>query len=181
MPEVLSKLSFIERILVSRIRHNCCFVRVALAGHPELGSQKMISHVVVFESPISKVYTVLPPPRDELDEVLAIMFTGPTLPTEEEMERTPLLVRHRNVMDSLKWLCLNHCDYSNVELSEANMSIYLDGKAPVAVVFKDRMGNKVPEGTSVFDNDDADGTMEGPCPVVVHGLIGEYLETKSIR
>ncbi len=180
VPEVLSKLSFVEYILVSHIRHNCCFVRVALAGHPELGSWKMISHVVVFESPISKVYTVLPPPRDELDEVLAIMFTGPILPTEEEMEHTPLLVRHRNVMDSLKWLCLNHCDYSNVELSEANMSTYLDGKAPVAVVFKDRMGNKVREGLSVLDNDDVNGTMEGPCPVVVHGLIGEYLKTKSI-
>ncbi|KAK0433186.1 hypothetical protein EV421DRAFT_1679577, partial [Armillaria borealis] len=105
---------------------------------------------------------------------------GPTLPTEEEMKRTPLLVRHRNVMDALCWLRLNHCDYSDVELSDTNMSTYVDGKAPVAVVYKDREGNKVPEGTSVFDNDDADGTTEGPCPVIVHGLVGEFLETKSL-
>ncbi|PBL04590.1 hypothetical protein ARMGADRAFT_1022969 [Armillaria gallica] len=162
VPEVLSKLSFVER-------------------HPKLGSRKMILHVIAFESPVSKVYSVLPPPHDELDEVLAIMFTGPTLPTKEEMEHTPLLVRHRNVMDSLRWLCLNHYDYSDVELSEANMSTYLDGKAPVAVVYKDRSGNKVPEGMSVFNNDEVDGTTEGPCPVVVHGLIGEYLKTKSIN
>ncbi|KAK0433178.1 hypothetical protein EV421DRAFT_1683688, partial [Armillaria borealis] len=56
VPEVLSKLSFVERILVSRMRHNCCFVHVALAGHPEYGLRKMISHVVAFESPVSKVY-----------------------------------------------------------------------------------------------------------------------------
>ncbi|PBK91903.1 hypothetical protein ARMGADRAFT_1081313 [Armillaria gallica] len=109
------------------------------------------------------------------------MFTGPTLPTEEEIECTPLLVRHCNVMHSLQWLCLNHCDYSDVELSEANMSTYLDGKAPIAVVYKDRSGNKIPKGMSIFDNDEADGTIEGPCPVVVYGLIGEYLETKSIN
>ncbi|PBK94262.1 hypothetical protein ARMGADRAFT_927609 [Armillaria gallica] len=122
----------------------------------------MISHVIAFKSLVSKVYSILPPPCDELDEVLAVMFTGPTLPTEEEMEHTPLLVRHRN-------------------LSEANMSTYLDGKAPITVVYKDRSGNKVPEGTSVFNNDEVDGTTEGPCPVVVHGLIGEYLKTKSIN
>ncbi|KAK0421656.1 hypothetical protein EV421DRAFT_1915977 [Armillaria borealis] len=181
VPEVLSRLSFVERILVSRVRHNCCFVRVALASHPDLGSWKMISHVIAFESPVSKVYDVLPPPRDELDEVLAVMFTRPTLPTEEEMKRTPLLVRHRPVMEALTWLCLNHCDYADVKLSEDNMSTYVDGKAPVAVVYKDREGNKVPEGTSVFDNKKADGTTEGPCPVVVHGLIGEVLESKSLR
>ncbi|PBK94261.1 hypothetical protein ARMGADRAFT_874679, partial [Armillaria gallica] len=36
VPKVLSKLSFVECILVSHIRHNCCFVCIALAGHPKL-------------------------------------------------------------------------------------------------------------------------------------------------
>ncbi|PBK65095.1 hypothetical protein ARMSODRAFT_892228, partial [Armillaria solidipes] len=117
----------------------------------------------------------------ELDEVLAVLFTGPTLPTEEEMKRTPLLVRHRYAMDTLCWLGLNHCDYGDVELSEANMATYIDGKASVAVMYKDCEGNKVPEGMSVFDNEEADGTTEGPCPVVIHGLIGEVLESKSLR
>ncbi|KAK0449813.1 uncharacterized protein EV420DRAFT_1220689, partial [Desarmillaria tabescens] len=173
VPEVLSRLSFIERILVSWIRHSCCFVRVAISGHPELGSRKMILHVVAFESPVSKVYDTLPLPREELDEVLAILFTGLTQPTEEEMKRTPLLVWHCNVMDALGWLQLNHCNYAQVELSEANMSTYIDGEAPMTVVYKNRSSNKVPEGTSIFDNDDADGTTDEPCPVIVHGLMGE--------
>ncbi|KAK0215548.1 hypothetical protein IW262DRAFT_1277345, partial [Armillaria fumosa] len=173
VPEVLAKLSFIKRLLVARVRHSCCFVHVALSGHPELGARKMIAHVVAFESPVSKVYDVLPPPREELDKVLAIMFTGPTTPTEEDMQRTPLLVCHSVMKYALRWLQLNHCDYSNVNISEANMATYVDGKAPVAVVYKDRHTNKVPEAMSVFDNEEADGTTEGPCPVVVHGLVGE--------
>lgn len=181
VPEVLSKLSFVERILVSRVRHSCCFVRVALAGHPTLGSRKMISHVVAFEAPVSKVYSVLPPPRDELDEVLAVLFTGPTEPTEEEMQRTPLLVRHRNIMDSLHWLCLNHCDYQDVEISEENLASYIDSAAPVTLIYNDRKKNKVFEGTSVFDNEESDGTLVGPCPVVVHRLVSEHLDTLSIK
>ncbi|SJL06823.1 uncharacterized protein ARMOST_10165 [Armillaria ostoyae] len=109
------------------------------------------------------------------------MFIGPTLPTKEEMKHTPLLVRHRPVMEALTWLCLNHCDYADVKLSENNMSTYVDGKASVAVVYKDQEGNKVLEGTSVFDNEEADGMTEGPCPVVIHGLIGEVLKSKSLR
>ncbi|KAK0222352.1 hypothetical protein IW262DRAFT_1448326 [Armillaria fumosa] len=128
----------------------------------------MISHVVAFEAPVSKVYDVLPPPQDELDEVLAVMFTGPTLPTEEEMGRTPLLVHHNVVKNALHWLLLNHCDYSHVRFSEENMATYIDDT------------NKVPEGTSVFDDADADGTTKGPCPVMVHSLVGEHLETLSL-
>ncbi|KAK0216367.1 hypothetical protein IW262DRAFT_1299592 [Armillaria fumosa] len=180
VPEVLSQLSFVERILVARVHHSCCFVRVAVAGHPGLGARKMISHVVAFESPVSKVYDVLPPPREELDKVLAVMFTGPTLPTKEEIGHTPLLVRHKVVVDALQWLLLNHCDYSHVSISQENLATYVDGQAPVAIIYKDKLSNKVPEGTSEFDDAEADGTTKGPCPIVVHGLVGEQLETLSI-
>ncbi|PBK59989.1 hypothetical protein ARMSODRAFT_991030 [Armillaria solidipes] len=110
----------------------------------------MISYVIMFEAPVFKIYDVLPPPRDQLDEVLVVLFTGPTLPTEDEMKWTPLLVHHHNV-------------------------------APVTIVHKDQESNKVPEGTSIFDNEEADSTSEGPCPVVVHGLVGEQLDTLSIK
>ncbi|KAK0480900.1 hypothetical protein IW261DRAFT_1335545, partial [Armillaria novae-zelandiae] len=54
--DVLAQLSFVERLLVACMQHSCCFMRVVLAGHPDSGARKMIAHVVVFESPISKVY-----------------------------------------------------------------------------------------------------------------------------
>ncbi len=88
VPKVLSELSFVERLLVSHIQHNSCFVKVAMAssGYPELGSRKMISHVISFESPLAKIYDILPPPKKDIDEVLAILFTGPNKPTEEDLK-----------------------------------------------------------------------------------------------
>jgi hypothetical protein len=100
----LAELRFVEKMLVARVRHNCCFVRVAS------GMRKMTSHVVAFQSPMPKVYQALPPSVDDIDEVLAILFTGPCKPTEKDFERTPLLVRRNHVARALEWLKLNHAD-----------------------------------------------------------------------
>ncbi|KAK0197644.1 hypothetical protein F5146DRAFT_921890, partial [Armillaria mellea] len=177
VPEVLSKLTFAERLLVSKVRHSCCFVKVSLAsaGHPGLGSRKMISHIISFDAPVAKVYNILPPPRMDMDDVLAVLFTGPEKPTEDDMKRTPFLVRQRVVINALEWLLLNHRDYSDVSISHDNMLEYADNSAPVEVVYRRDDNNKVPEGTSVFDMDKSDGTSAGACPVVVHGLVGEQL------
>ncbi|KAF8809210.1 hypothetical protein BYT27DRAFT_7094612, partial [Phlegmacium glaucopus] len=51
VPNVLSNLNYVERLLVARIRHNCCFVKVASSG-----LKKMVAHVIAFESPLPKVY-----------------------------------------------------------------------------------------------------------------------------
>jgi len=75
----------------------------------------MASHVIAFETPISKVYQHLPPPMEDLDEVLAILFTGPCKPTEKDFQRTPLLVRRKQVACALEWLNLNHSDYADLE------------------------------------------------------------------
>jgi hypothetical protein len=54
--------------------------------------KKMKANAILFENPMPKIYQRLPPPVDELDEVLAFMYIGPCMPTEEDLERTPLLV-----------------------------------------------------------------------------------------
>ena len=72
VPNVLSSLSYIERLLAARVRVNSCFIHVASSG-----LRKMASHVIAFESPVPKLYQSLPPPVEDLDEVLAILFTGP--------------------------------------------------------------------------------------------------------
>ncbi|SJL08858.1 uncharacterized protein ARMOST_12229 [Armillaria ostoyae] len=182
VPEVLSKLTFAERLLVSKVRHNCCFVKVSLAsvGHPGLGSRKMISHIISFDTPVAKVYNILPPPRRDMDDVLAVLFMGPEKLTEDDMKRTPLLVRQRVVLDALEWLLLNHRDYSDVCISHDNMLEYVDNSAPVEVVYRRDDTNKVPEGTSVFDMEKSDGTSAGACPVVVHGLVGEQLTAMKL-
>jgi hypothetical protein len=87
VPEELKNLRYVENILVARVRHTCAYVKVAL------GMRKMKANVVAFESPTPKIYTALPLPRDDIDDVLAILFTGPSKPTPEDFAWTPFLVR----------------------------------------------------------------------------------------
>ena len=173
VPKALSELRFIEKLLIARLRHNCCFVRVAS------GMRKMTSHVVAFQAPIRKMYNILPPPVEDLDEVLAILFTGPSKPTTNDFARTPLLVRRNAVAIALEWLELNHADYSDIEISYENLAQYPEDSPPVSVEYKKSADNKYPENTSVFDDEVEDGTQEGDCPFVVHGLTGENLDTMT--
>ena len=174
VPNVLSSLSYIERLLVARVRVNSCFIRVASSG-----LRKMASHVIAFESPVPKLYQSLPPPVEDLDEVLAILFTGPCKPSEKEFERTPLLVRRKKVADALEWLKLNHIDYADLDISYEELNRYPEHVPPVSLHYQHSLTNKVEEGTSVFDDAPDDGVEEGDCPFVVHGLTGDQLTTKS--
>ena len=49
VPEELSCLRYIERMLVARVRHSCCCVRIAS------GMRKMKSNAVAFRTPIPKI------------------------------------------------------------------------------------------------------------------------------
>ena len=176
VPAALSDLRFVERLLVAKVRHNVCFVKVAS------GQRKLISHVVAFESPVHKVYTKLPPPREDMDDVLAILFTGPVRPMKEQYLRTPLLVRHKAVVKALEWLKLNHQDYENLEIDyELLKRDYPEDVPCVSVQYQETLCNKRPESTSVHDQEEKDGTEEGQCPFVVHGVTSEHLETKTTK
>ena len=86
VPDELKSLCFVEKLLIVRIHHTCCYVKFAS------GMRKMKANVIAFQSPISKVYDILPPPCTEMNEVLAILFTGPCKPTESDLSHTPFLV-----------------------------------------------------------------------------------------
>ncbi|KAH7905810.1 hypothetical protein BJ138DRAFT_1017200 [Hygrophoropsis aurantiaca] len=103
VPPELKGLSYVEKLLIARVRHNRCIVRVSSSG-----MHKMIANAISFKHPSHKIYKALPPALEELDEVLAIFFTGPCAPTEEDFRRTPLLVRRSVVARALEWLKLNH-------------------------------------------------------------------------
>ena len=175
VPEVLSCLTYVEKLLVARVRVNSCFVRVASSG-----LRKMASHVIAFKSPVPKIYQKLPPPIEDLDEVLAILFTGPCEPTVKEFQRTPLLVRRNHVAQALEWLKLNHSDYADLEIAYDELDRYPEDSPPVSIHYQHSLTNKVAEGTSVFDDALDDGVDQGDCPFVVHGLMGEQLDTKSV-
>ncbi|KAF8660543.1 hypothetical protein AX14_007424 [Amanita brunnescens Koide BX004] len=141
--------------------------------------KKMNAHAIAFQSPMMKIYNILPPPRSEIEEVLAIIFTGPCKPTEEDLSRTPLLIRRNHVMQALQWLLLNHKDYADIKISEANLMDYPEHLPPVSIQYKESKSNKIHESMSVFDNEEEDGTESGPCSFTVHGLTAQELSAMS--
>jgi Helitron helicase-like domain at N-terminus len=175
IPTELSNLSYAEQLLIARVRHNRCIVRVSSGMH------KMTANAIMFANPTPKIYNILPPPVEELDEILAFIYTGPCKPTQADLERTPLLVRRNKVASALHWLKLNHCDYWDLEISETNLNQYPDNDIPVIIDYRQVAFNKNPESTAVYDHEIETGTETGQCPFVVHGLTGEEYSTKSLK
>ena len=177
IPTELEGLTFAERILIARVRHNKCLVCVSS------GRAKMTANAIMFSNPTLKVYKKLPPSQEELDEVLAFIFTGVAQPTEDDFKRTPMLVRRNKVALALEWLKLNHVDYTDLEISEENLQSYPLEGVPVVVDYKKTSSdsNKIVTAMSMHDNEEEEGTTEGSCPFTVHGLTGAEYETLTIQ
>jgi hypothetical protein len=180
VPNELSELNMVERMLIAKVRHNSCFVRVNYGLPDGYGMAKMVSHVVAFESPLPRVYASLPPPLEDMNDVLAIMFTGPSAPREEDYKRrlTPLLVRRSRVVRALDWLILNHPDYEDVDIDHNNLNQYPENEPPVKIMHKESDTNRILEAKSVFDMHSEEGTASGECPFIVHNLTGEQHDSK---
>jgi hypothetical protein len=75
IPDALKDLTYAEQLLIARVHHNRCIVKVSS------GMFKMRANAISFSNPMPKIYNVLPPPIEEMDEVLAFIYTGPCKPT----------------------------------------------------------------------------------------------------
>ena len=176
VPACLQGLSFAEKLMVSRMYHNKFVVRVGC------GQVKLKGNVILFTKPVQKVYAVLPPPKEELQEVLAVVFFGPTQPTVDDYKRIPLLVRHKVVINALSWLKLNHSGYKDLSISLENLSQYREDEPPVVVEWRwSSNGTVQPGGLSKHSQDakEEEGVTEGKCPFVVHGLTSDRLLGKT--
>ena len=176
IPDVLKKLTFAEKVLVSRIRHNRCLVKVSS------GRAKMIANVVMYSNPTAVVYNVLPPPLKDLDDVLAFLFVGSAPPTMQDFSRTPMLVRRNVVKEALECLTLNHVDYYDIQISTDNLKDYPLSGIPVQVISKlvsEEEGNVLASELSIHDNESEKGTNLGMCPFMVNGVTGKELNTMS--
>ncbi|KAG6894664.1 hypothetical protein C0995_013891, partial [Termitomyces sp. Mi166 len=175
VPDVLKDLNWIEQLLVAKVRRSLCYAHVSGTG-----LKKMKAHLIAFEAPVPKVYQVLPPSVTDLDDVLAILFTGPCKPTLKELSRLPLLVRRNNVQRVLEWLKLNHSDYNDLEISYSNLEGYLEDVPPVSIVHHESAEEAATVNPAAHDGDKDMGVGSGDCPFVVHGLTGESLSAKTM-
>lgn len=173
VPAQLCDLTYAEKLLVARVRHNRCVIRV------KSGMHKMSANAISFANPTAKVYQTLLPPLDDLDEVLAFIFTGPCRPTEKDLRRTPLLVRRNKVGKALEWLKLNHDDYTDLNISYSNLAEYPENGSPLVMTYWQTDDVRDPENLSTNDEGKEDGTVHGPCSFVVQSLIGDDLGNKN--
>ncbi|KAJ7131532.1 hypothetical protein C8R43DRAFT_1089898 [Mycena crocata] len=158
VPDALKDLTFAEGLMIAKIRHNRCVVRV------NSGRVRMSANAIMFSSPVLTIRNKLPPSRLEMNEILAFIFTGSAPPTPEEFDRTPMLVRRSKVVAALEWLKLNHESYTELEISRENLNTYKERDIPVVIDFRKTDKN----------SNDA-GTSSGACTFAVHGLTGpEY-------
>jgi hypothetical protein len=80
IPEELQDLRYAEQLLIARVRHNRCIIKVSSGMH------KMCANVISFSNPMPNIYNVLPPPIEDMDDVLAFIYTGPCKPTRADFE-----------------------------------------------------------------------------------------------
>ena len=173
VPPELSELSFAEKLMISRYRHNVCVVTVATGG------KKMSANAVVFSQPVAKFQAALPPTHDELSEVLAILFTGPCEPVESDFKRTPLLIRKSYVLRALMWLRDNHSQYTDLIISHENLESYPEAEPPVTWFHQHGDGSAPSECLAINERDDDRGVDDGPCSFAMHGLTADEIHVDS--
>lgn len=164
-PLALAGLSYVEQLIIARHRHSFCVAQVARSGQRFLAT-----NVIIFGQPVPRLYAALPPPRSDIEQCLAILFVGTAKPTDEDIRRTPFLVRRPVVVRALQWLQLNNPLYADIEISYANLDTYPTDSPPVCVIHRPRSSTSGPENLAVYQTSDERAVTDGPSSFVVHTL-----------
>lgn len=176
VPEQLKTLSYAEKMLIARSRHHKCVVRVASSG---MG--KLQGNIICYPNPFPKLYSALPPHRDDIDELLAIVFTGIARPLDADViKRIPFLVRRNRVRNALEWLRLNNCLYKDVDISESNLNSYADDAIPIVVTYNEDTTRNPVESRAANDTEDSGGTSSDECPFSVNGVAFDVFDPENI-
>ncbi|KIK66559.1 hypothetical protein GYMLUDRAFT_157626, partial [Collybiopsis luxurians FD-317 M1] len=150
VPDELKDLTWMEQLCISRVRHNYCVARLAKGG------TKLVANAVMFSNPSAEIYKNLPPPIAELDDIIAVIFTGPCEPHSKDFARSPFFVRNYYDLD--------------LDIARSNLKDYPKEGVPVSIEYEVSHTNKIPEATGLDDKEGEDGTEFGHCPFRVHGL-----------
>ncbi|KAF9061360.1 hypothetical protein BDP27DRAFT_1235434, partial [Rhodocollybia butyracea] len=130
-------------------------------------------NTVIFVNPTAQLYETLPPPiEDALDDILAVIFTGPSEPLPEDLRWSPFFVRKKVIENALTWLKLNHPDYADLDMQKSadNLLLYPEEGVLAIMDYQYATSNKIPEATGLDNQEYEEGTSSGPCPFRVHGL-----------
>ena len=79
----------------------------------------------------------------------------------------------KNIYNALSWLRLNYKDYIDLTISLDNLLAYPENQPPVIVDYRKSSGERSVEAHSINNQGLDDGTIEGICPLTVHGITGQ--------
>ena len=135
----------------------------------------------MFNNPSAEILEHLPPPIEELNDIIAVIFTGPCEPHPKDLEQSPFFVRNKKTYYALQWLKRNHKDYYDLDLNitKSNLSHYPDAGIPISMEYQFSESNKIPEATGLNEQEANDGTEFGHCPFRVHGLTEERFQSMT--
>ncbi|KAF7983526.1 hypothetical protein HWV62_21078 [Athelia sp. TMB] len=173
VPAALQGITYAEKVLIARARHNRCVVKV------QSGMWKMQANAVSFSNPIHSVYNTLPPSIAAVEEVLAFIYIGHVQPEEDDLKKTPMVVRRSKVTAALEWLKLNNEFYADLNISYTNLAEYPEHGCPFVYDFYKQQEVRDVDALAANDNKEEIGTAEGECPFVVHGLVESDLVPDS--
>lgn len=173
VPDALKSLGFFEKLLISRVRFMMYVVKSQSSNR-----NKLRGNIMTFRSPTQKIYDALPPPRKDMETVLAYVHMGPSPPDGTSMSRLPVFVRRNKVKEALEWLKQNHIGYKDTDIDEVSLNEYGEDDIPVQVLYKhtDGNSNRDEAATAVYDAEEEEGVESGDCPFAVSGLTDESLD-----
>lgn len=177
VPPELQDLNFMERTMIALYRHNICVLNVNSTRNEQ---RRMKANAVIFSQPIQKVRAVLPPPPEELDDCVLVLFTGPCKPTEQDLKRTPFLFRRRHFLRALNWLREHNRYYRDVQLSHSNLDQYADNAIPVNWMYQETDGSPLKDTLPVHDVLEDGTAADGACPVSVVGVCPDDVDALNL-
>lgn len=132
VPSELSALTFVERRIVARIRMSNCILKLKTrtAG---IGQRGLRAHCIAVRQNPDLLFDVLPPPANRLPDDLKIVLVG-----RAKVDRaivlapwhTLLRARRSAIYSALLWLKKFVPDYSNVQISSADVESYPEDGIP---------------------------------------------------
>ncbi|EIW62909.1 uncharacterized protein TRAVEDRAFT_113273 [Trametes versicolor FP-101664 SS1] len=173
VPPQLQNLSFTEKMLIARVKHNHCIVKVHMSG-----MSKLCANVVSHSLPMPKIYSVLPPRCEELSKVLAILSMAANIPVHACHNMYPSCGTVYRALRPLEYTLGGGGEILlAVTVSYDNINSYPEDEPPVIVNYSKSMESNVdPEASAVNASEEDEGADDGACPFVVHGFTGASLE-----
>ena len=163
IPPCLGNLTFMERIVISKLRNNFFTVDLT-SNHIKGGTHKYIrANAVVFATPYEELLDdyIVPIKSEDLNKVIVCTFLGSEKPTHDELiqirERCYFLtIRYKFLMEAIDFLQKYNHHYHNTKVDFEALEVYKDKQYtfPIHFIHKPNKVNNTLEPTIIEPEQD---------------------------